>query len=73
MQAPMLSIQFQDSILTLWWPADRIGMRLENQLCPPGTGLGNNWSTVPGSTTTNRVILPMELNQGSMFFRLAYP
>lgn len=73
MAAPMLSVDFQNSTLTLTWPADRIGMRLENQFHSPGGGIDNNWSTVPGSATTNKVVIPIELNQGSMFFRLAYP
>ena len=32
-----------------------------------------NWSTVAGSTTTNRVILPVDAANGSVFFRMVYP
>lgn len=59
--------------LMLSWPADRTGWRLELQTNSLATGLGTNWFTVPGSATTNRIILPVDSGSGSVFFRLSYP
>jgi hypothetical protein len=36
-------------------------------------GLSNNWFTVPGSASTNRVILTMDPARGSVFYRMVYP
>jgi hypothetical protein len=35
--------------------------------------LGTNWFTVTGSTATNKMIIPIGLTNGSVFFRLTYP
>jgi hypothetical protein len=37
----------------------------------PGGGVGTNWFTVPGSTATNRVVVPMSPANGSVLCRLA--
>ena len=39
----------------------------------PGVGVGTNWATVPGSTVTNRVVVPIDPANGSVFYRLALP
>ncbi len=59
--------------LTLAWPADHVGWRLESQTNSPGIGLSTNWSTVAGSTATNQMIIPVNFMAGSAFFRMAYP
>ena len=59
--------------LQLSWPASYTGWRLEMQTNSLATGLGTNWFTVPGSTGTNRVLLPMSPSSLSVFFRLTYP
>ncbi len=59
--------------LTLSWPADRTGWRLEAQTNAPGVGLTANWVTVVGSTATNQVSVPVGATPGSVFFRLVYP
>jgi pectate lyase len=59
--------------LEVSWPEDRIGWRLEAQTNSPGSGLGPNWTTVPDSTTTNRMFIPIDTNLGSVFLRLAHP
>jgi len=57
--------------LTISWPS--IGWRLETQTNAPGIGITTNWFTVPGSTATNQMIMPVDYNYGSAFFRLASP
>ncbi len=54
------------------WPADHTGWRLEAQANALGAGLGTNWLTVPSSTSTNTVSIPITTND-SAFFRLVYP
>jgi hypothetical protein len=35
--------------------------------------LSANWTDVVGSRNTNTVVLPLDKNSGSEFFRLIYP
>ncbi len=58
--------------LEFTWPADHIGWGLETQNNALTTGLSTNWSLVPGSTETNRMIMSVSPAAGSVFFRLAY-
>jgi hypothetical protein len=66
-------IASNNNTLALSRPADHLGWRLQVQTNAPGTGLGTNWMTVPGSdqmTGTNITINPAS---GSAFYRLSYP
>jgi autotransporter-associated beta strand protein len=58
--------------LTLSWPADHIGWRLQTQANAFGSGLDTNWTDVP-ATTTNQIIIPLATSTGSVFFRLVFP
>jgi hypothetical protein len=68
-----LSFTISSGSLTLSWPADHTGWRLEAQTNAPGSGLGTNWVTVSGSAGTNQVVIPVATTNGSVFFRLIYP
>jgi hypothetical protein len=59
--------------LTLSWPADHTGWRLQVNTNPILTGFDTNWFDVPGSTATNSRILPMDSHDVSVFYRLIYP
>lgn len=59
--------------LQLSWPADHLGWRLESQTNTLVIGLGTNWATVTGSSTTNQMSFPIKQSEGSVFFRLIYP
>lgn len=59
--------------LQLSWPTNYIGWRLEAQTNGMGVGLGTNWFNVAGAPTTNRVFVPINPANGSVYFRLAYP
>jgi autotransporter-associated beta strand protein len=60
--------------LTLSWPADHIGWRLQNQTNALNAGLKNSsWVDVAGSTATNQVILSISATNPAVFFRLTYP
>jgi len=60
------------NVLTLTWPADHVGWQLQVQTNGPGQGLGANWSVVAGSTTTNQMAIPINENNGSVFYRLLF-
>jgi hypothetical protein len=59
--------------LTLSWPADHLGWRLQAQTNPLSIGLGTNWFYVPGSATNNTINMTINPTQGTAFYRLAYP
>ena len=58
--------------LDLSWPADHIGWYLQMQTNAPTVGLSRNWVTVPGSSTTNHIVLTINPANGSVFSRLVY-
>ena len=66
-----LAFQRTGNSLDVSWPV--AGGRLQTQTNSLSLGLGTNWVTLPGSTTTNRVIVPIDPANGSVFYRLALP
>lgn len=60
------------NVLTLGWPTDHTGWRLQVQSNSPAEGLSTNWWDVAGSTTTNLMTLPINSTDGSVFYRLSY-
>ena len=64
-----LKIQLTGNQVDISWPAT--GARLQSQT--NATGIGTNWFDVPGSVATNRVIVPVGLANGGVFYRLAVP
>ena len=59
--------------LTLSWPSDHIGWRLQCQTNTLAVGISTNWVTVPGSTATNYLALPISTTDPTIFYRLIYP
>jgi autotransporter-associated beta strand protein len=59
--------------LTLTWPADHTGWRLQGQTNGANTGLTRTWYDVPNSATTNQFTVPLDSANGSSFYRLVYP
>jgi hypothetical protein len=59
--------------LTLSWPADHAGWRLQVQTNSLSTGIGSNWFDVPDSTNVYQVVIPVDPANGTVFFRLIYP
>ncbi len=66
-----LAFQRTGNSLDISWPV--AGGRLQTQTNNVSFGLSTNWVTLPGSTTTNRVIVPIDPSNGSVFYRLALP
>jgi autotransporter-associated beta strand protein len=61
--------------LTLAWPVDHTGWRLEAQTNALSTGLNpaGVWATVPNSTATNQIVIPVDPTTPTVFYRLVYP
>jgi len=67
-----ITMQVSGTSLTLAWPVDHIGWRLEAQTNSLPIGLSSNWVSL-GYQSTNVVNLPIVPVNGSVFYRLAYP
>ncbi len=59
--------------ITLSWPSDHIGWRLQTQTNASNIGLSSNWVDVAGSTQANRFTNAINLSNAAVFFRLLYP
>jgi hypothetical protein len=66
-------VQVTGNSLTLNWPADHVGWRLQVQTNDVTQGLGMNWVDVAGGTTTNQMTIPIDPANGSVFYRMIYP
>lgn len=64
---------FAGGNLSLSWPADHIGWRLQVQTNSLSAGLGTDWSTWSGSTNVDNVTIPVDPGSPAVFFRLVYP
>ncbi len=62
--------------MTLSWPADHTGWELEIQTNKTSVGIVTNsasWIPDPASTTVNSIMIPINLTNGTVFYRLVYP
>ena len=59
--------------LTLSWPADHLGWKLQVQTNSLSAGLGTNWITVPGSDAVISTNITINPANGAVFYRLTYP
>ncbi len=66
-----LSFTAGGNALTLNWPADHLGWRLE--MNTNSLAVSAAWVTVTNSTATNQVSIPINALNGNAFFRLSYP
>jgi hypothetical protein len=67
---PLLSYAIAGNILTLSWPADHTGWRLETNTAAVSSA--NSWFPLSGSAATNQVSLPLSTSNNA-FFRLTFP
>ncbi len=59
--------------LSLSWPSDHLGWRLQAQTNAIGVGVSTNWVTVAGSTNVTSVNFPVTPVNGAVFYRMVYP
>jgi hypothetical protein len=71
LSALSVTMQVSGRSLDISWPV--AGPSLQVQRNVPRVGIGTNWVSVPGSTTTNHVVEPIDPAGGSVFYRLAVP
>jgi autotransporter-associated beta strand protein len=68
--ATNVNVLFLGTTLQVSWPADHTGCQLQ---CQTNSLSPTNWFTVPGSTLTNFLLVPVSPSNVSVFFRLVYP
>jgi hypothetical protein len=68
-----ITSSFAGNTVTLSWPLDHTGWRLQAQTNPPSAGLTTNWSDVAASGATNLFVFPIDHTKGSVFYRMIYP
>lgn len=56
--------------LTISWPTDHIGWRLQTQTNALSSGLATNWADVPDSAATNKLSFPIHADNATVFYRL---
>ena len=70
---PLAAVTVGGNVLTLSWPADHTGWRLQTQTDDLTKGLDTNWVDVAGATTTNQISVLVNPANGGVFYRLTYP
>jgi len=66
-----MSTSIAGNTLQISWPSNYVGSRLEsNSVSLTTAGM---WFTVSGSTSSNRMSMPINPSASNVFFRLAYP
>ena len=76
MPTNLLFVVINGNQFDLSWPPDHLGWRLQEQTNNLAAGVSTNsidWDIVLNSAGTNHVVLPLDTNQPSQFFRLVYP
>jgi xyloglucan-specific exo-beta-1,4-glucanase len=74
LSSPFLTFaQSGGSTMTLSWPADHRGWLLQVQTNNLNAGLGTNWFTIPGSGSTNQMVIVPSPTNGAVFYRLISP
>jgi fibronectin type 3 domain-containing protein len=73
-QSPLtLGFALANNQIQFNWPTDHVGWELQAQTNSLAAGLGTNWLTITGSDTTNQWTIPLNVDAGSVFFRLIHP
>jgi autotransporter-associated beta strand protein len=71
--SPVMNFTNSSGSLSLSWPSDHTGWRLQVQTNSLTTGLGTNWVDVPSSTNVSQIAIPLNTSNNSVFYRLVYP
>jgi polygalacturonase len=68
-----LILQISGGQLQVSWPQDHLGWHLQIQTNNLSQGLGTNWTTLPGSASTNQIFVLIDPANGGVFLRLVSP
>lgn len=70
---PIIGFSVTTNQLTLSWPPNHLGWILEAQTNSISIGISNNWEPVNGSTGVTNIVIPINVTNGTVFYRLMYP
>jgi hypothetical protein len=71
---PTLTRTVSGGNMTITWPLDHVGWRLQVQTNLLNVGLKtNSWVTVPGSTNLQSYVAPIVSTNPTVYYRLVYP
>ena len=70
---PTITNSVSGNQLTLTWPLDHVGWRLQVQTNSISIGLRSNWVDVAGSTTVHTMNFTLDPANGSVFYRMVLP
>jgi autotransporter-associated beta strand protein len=68
-----ITFSLSGNTLTLSWPVDHTGWKLQVQTNTLSVGIATNWSIVPSSENSNQYVTPINRANGSVFYRLISP
>jgi len=68
-----LATTFSGGVLSLAWPTDHIGWRLQVQTNSLDAGLGTNWVDVTGFSNTNQANITIDPASNPVFYRIIFP
>jgi hypothetical protein len=71
--SPAVSSTISAGNLTISWPADHVGWRLQVQTNQSGGLKANAWVDVPNSGSASSFTIPMARTNSAVFYRLVYP
>ncbi|HEX3626069.1 MAG TPA: LamG-like jellyroll fold domain-containing protein [Verrucomicrobiae bacterium] len=72
LQPTNIVVSVSGNQMTLSWPADHTGWTLQAQTNSTSVGLSTNWVDVSGSTSTDQIVVPINVANGVVFYRLLY-
>jgi len=70
--SPNMGFSVTNNQLTLSWPPDYFGWTLQTQTNSLSVGLSTNWVMVSGSASVTNIVIPINLTNGTVFYRLLY-
>jgi hypothetical protein len=75
---PHITFAVTNAVLYLSWPSTNTGFQLQAQTNTVNKGISANWvNYTPAvglpSIQTNKVVIPVNLTNGTVFYRLLYP
>jgi autotransporter-associated beta strand protein len=68
-----ITSQLDGENLTLSWPLDHTGWQLQVQTNALNVGLSANWSVIEGSAEVNQMVVPVDVANEAVFYRLVLP
>ena len=68
-----LTLVVNGTDLSLSWPPENLGWKLQVQTNTLDVGISTNWFDIPGSETVTSTNLPIDMESEAVFLRLISP